>query len=130
MKLDYFQPELVIETFPEPTLRNNPPQINRGYCMRWAYCAHQMFEDVELWSMIAHAFIKYNDKFYDAERLQGEEDWRNLPACNFGIINGIEQSGESHSLLQFKNLNSYPIIRHDWNWYDHLIREFLIIYRD
>lgn len=37
--------------------------------------------------MDCHAFVrdKITGKFYDAERPNGEEDWRDLPATNFGV---------------------------------------------
>jgi hypothetical protein len=82
-KLKRFQPELVIQAFPE-TYRGNPAKINKGQCFRWAFIAYNLFEDVELWSYGIHAFVKVEKKFYDSERLQGEEDWKDLPACNFG----------------------------------------------
>jgi hypothetical protein len=58
--------------------------INRGRCWLWAYISFRLYQRVELWSFGSHAFVKFNGKFYDAERPLGEEDWRDLPACNFG----------------------------------------------
>lgn len=82
-KLRVFQPELVIELFPE-CFKREPARINRGNCMKWAYLTYRIFQPARLWSYGSHAFVKVENKFYDSERLQGENDWRDLPACNFG----------------------------------------------
>lgn len=60
--------------------------INMGECFLWAYLAYRLYKNIELWDMGAHAFVrdKVTGKFYDSERPQGESDWRNLPATNFG----------------------------------------------
>lgn len=62
----------------------DPPEINYGKCFIWAYIAFHLYEDVELWSFGNHAFVKYDGKFYDSERPNGEEDWSDLPATNWG----------------------------------------------
>lgn len=82
-KLKKWQPELVVLTFPK-LYRLEPKLVNRGKCFQWAYTAYLMFEGVELWSYGTHAFVRVENKFYDSERLQGEESWKDLPACNFG----------------------------------------------
>ncbi len=60
--------------------------INQGECFLWAYIAFRLYKNVELWDMGAHAFVrnKLDGKFYDSERPQGELDWKDLPATNFG----------------------------------------------
>jgi 3'-phosphoadenosine 5'-phosphosulfate sulfotransferase (PAPS reductase)/FAD synthetase len=58
--------------------------INEGECFIWAYIAYHLYEDVELWSFGNHAFVKYHGKFYDSERPNGEDEWEDLPATNFG----------------------------------------------
>jgi hypothetical protein len=60
--------------------------INQGECFLWAYLAYRLYKNVELWDMGAHAFVrdKVTGKFYDSERPQGEEDWKELPATNWG----------------------------------------------
>lgn len=83
-KIEPFQPMLVTAAFFNSYL-NNPNQINQGRCWQWAYLAHKMFKGVELWDICEHAFVRYQNKFYDSERPQGEEDWRDLPASNFGM---------------------------------------------
>lgn len=59
-------------------------EINRGRCFLWAYVAFRLYKRVELWSFGVHAFVKYEGRFYDAESPIGEEDWKDLRACNFG----------------------------------------------
>jgi len=63
-----------------------PSDINKGECFLWAYYAYRLYPNVELWDMGAHAFVrdKVTGKFYDSERPNGEEDWQDLPATNFG----------------------------------------------
>jgi hypothetical protein len=80
IKLNHFQPESVILVFPEPEVQAKPALINGGRCWMWAYIAYETFADTELWDVNSHAFIRYRDKFYDCERLKGEDDWRDLPA--------------------------------------------------
>jgi hypothetical protein len=75
VKRKRFKPSLI-----QPILEEPPRGINRGKCFAWAYLAHLMFEGVELWDTNCHAFVKAGNRFYDAERLQGVEDWRELPA--------------------------------------------------
>ncbi len=59
-------------------------EINKGRCFLWAYIAFRLYKRVELWSFGNHAFVKHEGRFYDAERPLGEEDWKDLPATNFG----------------------------------------------
>lgn len=60
--------------------------INMGECFKWAYIAFKLYKNLELWDMGAHAFVrdKATGKFYDSERPQGVDDWKDLPATNFG----------------------------------------------
>lgn len=69
-------------------IKHNPKEIkcafdiNDGNCFRWAYIAQslyggQIYSFINDWLM--HVFIKIDGKFYDAERPQGVEDWRQLP---------------------------------------------------
>lgn len=80
-KLTRFQPSLITERFFAGVPRS---KINKGRCFKWAYLTYLVFDKTELWSMGSHAFIKYRDKFYDAERHVGVLDWRDLPATNDG----------------------------------------------
>ena len=63
-----------------------PKEINTGRCFLWAYIAFRLYKRVELWSFNSHAFVRYEDKFYDSERPLGEDDWKDLPATNWGAI--------------------------------------------
>lgn len=60
--------------------------INQGECFLWAYYAYRLYKNVELWDMGSHAFVrdKVTGKFYDSERPNGEVDWKELPATNWG----------------------------------------------
>ena len=60
--------------------------INQGECFLWAYLAYRLYDDVELWDMGSHAFVrsKRTGKFYDSERPQGVKNWKDLPATNWG----------------------------------------------
>jgi hypothetical protein len=59
-------------------------EINKGRCFLWAYIAFRLYKKVELWSFGNHAFVRFDGRFYDAERPLGEEDWKDLPATNLG----------------------------------------------
>ncbi len=60
--------------------------INYGECFIWAYVAYRLYPNLELWDMEAHAFVrsKVTGKFYDSESPNGVDDWKDLPATNFG----------------------------------------------
>lgn len=75
MKLP-FQPSLIHNNFFSNHL--HPMEINFGDCYKWAWIAHKLFNDVELWSHESHAFIKYRGKFYDSEMLDGTKNYRRL----------------------------------------------------
>lgn len=91
-KLERFQPKLITETF-FPDYVNKPEDINYGLCWEWAWLAHKTFKNVELWDICAHAFVRHRNKFYDSQRLLGEEDWKDLPASNFGMSYYLEPCG-------------------------------------
>lgn len=58
--------------------------INEGECFHWAYIAFRLYKGVQLWDISTHAFVQYRGRFYDSERPIGEEDWKDLPAANWG----------------------------------------------
>lgn len=128
MKLSQFQPELVTKAFPEVDLKADPAKINRGLCMRWAYMAFHMFEGVELWDYGSHAFIRYQGKFYDSERLQGVEDWKDLPACNFGYGCGCskcKREAVQVDVSTFEEIWIHNVIKPNWVWYRELAAQGL-----
>lgn len=101
-KLPHFKASFVTETF-----FSHIPQdrINHGHCFAWAYIAFNLFEGVELWDTDNHAFIKYHGKFYDSDRPNGEEDWKDLPACNFGnTVYGRPLEARCQPIEEFKDL--------------------------
>lgn len=63
--------------------------INNGYCADLAHIVWESFgrsNEIEIYSDeelgaddYTHTFIKFNDLYYDAECLDGEEDWTQLP---------------------------------------------------
>jgi hypothetical protein len=118
---------LVALAFPERQLQDSPSLINRGHCMRWAFTAYLMFQGVELWDIRSHAFVKVGNKFYDAERLMGERDWRDLPACNFGVSCGSSPAKHRHP-DNFKRLWNTNYIKPDWRLYKRLANNFLTRY--
>jgi hypothetical protein len=69
-----------------PNDLNNLQEINNGRCFLWAYIAHGLYEHAQLCDIGAHAFIysKLDKKFYDSEKPNGEADWVDLRATNFG----------------------------------------------
>lgn len=81
-KLPDFKASFITETFFPDT---DPSDINCGQCFQWAYLAFSLFDGVELYDLPHHAFVKYKGKYYDSECPEGEEDWRELPACNWGL---------------------------------------------
>lgn len=127
-KLEKFQPELVVDIFPEKGyFTKNPKRINNGICMRWAYCSYLMFNNVELWSIPSHAFIKIDKKFYDAERLCGEFDWRDLPATNFGKGCGYRKCSLGARRLginSFKKFWNNSYYNPSWKWCRTLVSNF------
>ena len=130
-RLKKFQPELVTPLFLEARFRHNPAAINKGNCMQWAYMAYRMFEGVQLWDICSHAFIKVQGKFYDSERLEGESDWKDLPACNFGAGCGSHFCERSGKPAQRRNPNNFKRqwnktrVRPDWSGYRWLVQSFV-----
>ena len=83
-KLSQFKPSLVTkEFFPE---YKDVSVINEGECFIWAYLAHLLFLDVEIWFNDCHAFVRHRGRFYDSERLKGSLDWADLPATEGGGV--------------------------------------------
>jgi hypothetical protein len=68
-----------------------PYDINCGDCYEWAERVFEELKDthqIEIWEVpygmgdTCHAFLKINGKFYDAEALDGVDDYSNLPIFN------------------------------------------------
>jgi hypothetical protein len=94
-KLVHFKPSLITKRFFPGYL--DVSVINEGECFIWAYLAHLIFKDVEIWDVNCHAFIKYHGRFYDSETLRGSPDWQDLPATE-----GSECPPRRHSVESFK----------------------------
>lgn len=107
--------------------------INQGECFLWAYIAFHLYENLELWSMGAHAFVrsKLDKKFYDSERPKGEENWKDLPATNFGVgcgCNICSQGARKHiSIKKYQHTWRGMAKRHntDWNLVDLKIKQVI-----
>lgn len=65
-----------------------PYDINNGCCDEWAELVSKNLEDhanVEIWETVflfadtSHVFLRINNKFYDAECLDGVDDHMQLP---------------------------------------------------
>lgn len=116
-KLSKFNAQFITDTYFKGW--EDPSVINTGNCFQWAYLAFKTFQYVELWDVSCHAFIRYRGKFYDAERPEGEKDWRDLPACNFG--RGLLWCGRKQSLTNFKktwNRSCYVRFLREWHELD------------
>ena len=130
MKLhqDTFRPELVTKAFEEEFFRQNPEEINDGWCFQWAYMAYIAFNDVELCSVPGHAFIKYKGKYYDSERLNGVDDWMELPTmkyCGRWISSDkkFEPVTEAYFIREWEawGTDQRPGIKNVWKYYESLI---------
>lgn len=91
-KLTPFKPSLITKEFFKH--HKSPDIINEGECFIWAYLAHLVFKDVEIWYMNSHAFVRYRGKFYDSERLKGVAEWKYLPATKHGSTQAQKYSVE------------------------------------
>lgn len=63
-----------------------PEMCNDGFCDIFAEKFREEYPGAELWntywslgSTMGHVWIKYKDKFYDAETPYGVKDWKELP---------------------------------------------------
>lgn len=80
-----FDPRIITEVF-FPNDFSFPRGINYGRCFIWASFTNLVFPEALLFDTCEHAFIKMENKFYDSERLEGVEDWTDLPAAHGGHI--------------------------------------------
>lgn len=88
--------------------------INEGECFRWAYIAFRLYKGVQLWDISTHAFVLHRGRFYDSERPIGEEDWKDLPAANFGV--GSDYAARPNSPKTFKREWREPAKRYNVVW--------------
>ena len=94
-----------------PNDLNNLREINNGRCFLWAYIAYELYEHAQLCDIGAHAFIhsKLDDKFYDSEKPDGECDWVDLRATNFGKGCGCPTCGKGKRTYQrtYRSLDKF-----------------------
>jgi hypothetical protein len=56
-------------------------EVNSGDCFRWAYIVKKLYPNADLLSAEQyHAFIRFENKFYDAERPLGVKELVRLPS--------------------------------------------------
>lgn len=72
--------------------------INNGYCGHWALIFHRLFGG-QIYLHVAHhhAFIKKDNKYYDAQTPEGVEDWidiKGLRKLRKALI-GVRKAGVS-----------------------------------
>lgn len=54
--------------------------INNGHCEQWAYAAAELIPDAfPAWMDEDHCVLVYQERFYDADCLDGVDDVENLP---------------------------------------------------
>lgn len=62
-----------------------PYEINCGLCEEWAIQAERFSDEIYVYDLGidsdygGHVFVEYHGRYYDAECLEGVEDYRNLP---------------------------------------------------
>ena len=66
-------------------IRMKPYDINKGYCQEFAEDVAKKIPTAEVWETIfespapLHLFLKIGDKFYDAETIDGVNNYQDLP---------------------------------------------------
>ena len=78
-----------------PQYKNYPRRINGGLCMKWAYVAYLLYENVSLCSNENHAFVEQNGKYFDSESPNGIDNHEQLRCCeSFGNYDLWDQNLE------------------------------------
>lgn len=104
-KLPTFKPTLVTKRiFPG---YDDPSIINMGECFIWAYSAFLIFENVELWDVNCHAFVKYRGRFYDSVTLRGSPDWQDLPATEGATTRATKYTVDGFKFWWHNNPEKY-----------------------
>ena len=113
---------LITENF-FPDYINHRHNINQGLCMKWAYIAFLLYEDVVLYSNNVHAFVKQGGLFFDSEVPNGVSYWQHLP-CNEMYEEDIEGSWYQTTAEFFHEWkDEFPV--KDRVWVRKLVKEFL-----
>jgi hypothetical protein len=67
----------------EGNIKPNVSHINNGYCAQFASDIIKLYPSAEYYweeyKGIPHAFVKYNNKYYDSESPNGVLSWKDLP---------------------------------------------------
>lgn len=114
-KLSPFSARFVTNTF-FPEFKDWTQEINQGLCFEWAYLAHRLYADTELWDVHCHAFIRYKGKFYDSERPDGVYDWHELPATQVCHCKWCAKGPKLHNELGFKLGWGFARRKYGLNW--------------
>lgn len=103
------------EFFPEDYQAKNLSCINYGRCYDWAYIAHCLYPESNLWMNNGHAWIEINGKFYDSETCRGVKD-PNKIRSNSTASYWRDRPDEKVDVVFFKNFwNKYGGGRtHHW----------------
>ena len=95
--------------------------INNGYCGHWALIFHRLFGGrIYLHVAHHHAFIKKNNKFYDAQTPDGVEDWIDIKGLrslrralihvrSMGVQDDVKMITESQLRENFKQIKKSDI---------------------
>ena len=102
--------------YPDDFRENDLGRINNGECYDWAYYAVRTFHHLplKLYSTFAHAYIMYQDKFYDSETPHGEMDWLQLNTNRWW--RGDPQLQPLDEFMHFWNRNGGGRTYH-WDFY-------------
>lgn len=96
--------------------------INSGYCGYWALIFHRLFGGrIYMHLQHHHAFIKKNNKFYDAQTPEGVDDWVDIKGLRtlrkgilhlrkIGIPDEVKMLTESQLREEFKEIKKSEIL--------------------
>jgi hypothetical protein len=83
LSLDYLKLNKFYILPEEGNIKPNSSHINNGYCAAFAEDIIKLYPSAEYYweeyNDIPHAFIKYNNKYYDSESPDGVDNWKDLP---------------------------------------------------
>lgn len=89
-----FEPEFISKNFFPKYYPARLGAINNGECYDWAYYAHRLFSNTNLWSTDYHAWIEKDGFHYDSEAPGGVIGWENLRTNTFWSGTPMRQSLE------------------------------------
>lgn len=81
-RLQIFRPDIVNRKFFHGI---DPQLINNGHCFIWAYIGFKLFENVEIFDIYTHAFVKKSNLYFDSESIHGVRNFTDLPVIKAGL---------------------------------------------